>query len=89
MSVGIPIACSNKSSMPEIIKNNTIYFNPENIEEIISAIMKILTSDRLRNKIANGAKIRSKHYTWKKSAKLTWQILNTVFKLHSINEKTI
>jgi glycosyltransferase involved in cell wall biosynthesis len=89
MSVGIPIACSNKSSMPEIIKNNAIYFNPENIEEIISAIMKILTSDRLRNKIANGAKIRSKHYTWKKSAKLTWQILNTVFKLHSINEKTI
>jgi glycosyltransferase involved in cell wall biosynthesis len=87
MSVGMPIACSNKSSMPEIIKNNTIYFNPENIEEIIFAIMKILTNDRLRNKIAFGAQIRSKHYTWKKSAKLTWQILNRVLKLHSINEK--
>lgn len=87
MCVGMPIACSNKSSMPEIIKNNTIYFNPENIEEIIFAIMKILTNDRLRNKIAFGAQIRSKHYTWKKSAKLTWQILNRVLKLHSINEK--
>jgi glycosyltransferase involved in cell wall biosynthesis len=87
MGVGIPIVCSNKSSMPEIIKNNTIYFNPENIEEIIFAIMEVLTDDRLRNMIGIGAKIRSKHYTWKKSAKLTWQILNTASKLYFINEK--
>jgi glycosyltransferase involved in cell wall biosynthesis len=87
MSVGIPITCSNKSSMPEIIKNNTIYFNPENTEEIILAIIKILTNDQLRNKLAIGAKIRSKHYTWKKSAKLTWKILNKVSKLHFIKKK--
>jgi glycosyltransferase involved in cell wall biosynthesis len=87
MSVGIPIACSNKSSMPEIIKNNTIYFNPENVEEIILAIIKILTNDQLRNKIAIGAKIRSKHYTWKKSARLTWQILNKFSKSDSMKKK--
>ena len=87
MSVGIPIACSNKSSLPEVIKNNTIYFNPENIEEIILAIIKILTNDQLRNKLAIGAKIRSKHYTWKKSAKLTWKILNKISKLHFIKKK--
>jgi glycosyltransferase involved in cell wall biosynthesis len=87
MSVGIPILCSNKSSMPEIIKNNTIYFDPDNIEEIILAIMKIITNDRLRNKIAIGAKIRSKHYTWKKFANLTWQTLSKVTKSHSTNEK--
>jgi glycosyltransferase involved in cell wall biosynthesis len=87
MSVGIPIACSNKSSIPEIIKNNTIYFNPENTEEIITAVIKILTNDQLRNKIAIGAKIRSKHYTWKKSARLTWQILNKFSKLASMKKK--
>jgi glycosyltransferase involved in cell wall biosynthesis len=87
MSVGIPIACSNKSSIPEIIKNNTIYFNPENTEEIIIAVIKILTNDQLRNKIAIGAKIRSKHYTWKKSARLTWQILNKFSKLASMKKK--
>ena len=75
MSTGIPIACSNKSSLPEIIKNNAVYFDPENIEEIVGAIMKIIRNNRLRNKISSGAKKRSKYYTWKKSSKLTWHTL--------------
>jgi len=85
MSTGIPIVCSNKSSLPEIIKNNTIYFNPENIKEITAAIMKILTNNLLRNKISKGAKKRSKYYTWEKSSKLTWQILYKVAKFNSTN----
>jgi glycosyltransferase involved in cell wall biosynthesis len=82
MSVGIPIACSNKSSLPEIIKKNTVFFNPENIEEIIISIMKILTNNRLRNKISKGAKNRSKYYTWEKFSKLTWVILHKVYRLN-------
>jgi glycosyltransferase involved in cell wall biosynthesis len=83
MSVGIPIACSNKSSLPEIIKKNTVFFNPENIEEIIISVMKILTNNRLRNKIAKGAKNRSKYYTWEKFSKLTWLTLYKVYCLNS------
>ena len=75
MSTGIPIACSNKSSLPEIIMNNTVYFNPENTQEIVNAIMKIVGNKYLRNKISIGARNRSKHYTWKKSSELTWQTL--------------
>jgi len=78
MSTGIPIACSNKSSLPEIIMNNTVYFNPENTQEIVNAIMKIVGNKYLRNKISIGARNRSKLYTWKKSSKLTWQTLYKV-----------
>jgi len=78
MSTGIPIVCSNKSSLPEIIKDNTVYFDPENIEEIIAAIMKILKNNQLRKKLSIGAKSRSMYFSWDKSAKLTWNTLNNL-----------
>lgn len=82
MSTGIPIACSNKSSLPEIIKNNAMYFDPENIDEIIKAIIKIINNDVLRKKISRGSKIRSKYFNWKKSSRLTWEILYKTAKLN-------
>ena len=80
MSTGIPIACSNKSSIPELINGNAVYFNPENIEDIISSVMKILSNKNLRKKISQGSKKRSRNYTWKKSSKLTWRLIYNIAK---------
>lgn len=83
MSTGIPIACSNKSSLPELINGNTVYFNPENIEDIINAVIKILTNKKLRKKISQGAKKRSRDFTWIKSSQLTWGLLYNIAKKNS------
>lgn len=61
-----------------VIKDNTVYFDPENIEEIIAAIMKILKNNQLRKKLSIGAKSRSMYFSWDKSAKLTWNTLNNL-----------
>ena len=83
MSTGIPIACSNKSSLPELINGNTVYFNPENIEDIINAVIKILINKKLRKKISQGAKKRSRDFTWIKSSQLTWGLLYNIAKKNS------
>ena len=31
MSAGLPIACSSKSAMPEILKDTGVYFDPDNM----------------------------------------------------------
>lgn len=80
MSTGIPVVCSNKSSLPEIIKENTIYFDPENVEEIINSIIKIYEDDNLRLKLSKYSKIRSEDFSWKKTSDLTWKTLYEVFK---------
>lgn len=38
MSFGIPVVASNVTSMPEILGDSVIYFNPANISEISDAI---------------------------------------------------
>lgn len=36
----VPIISSNRSSLPEVAGENALYFNPENIEEMVAAIEK-------------------------------------------------
>jgi glycosyltransferase involved in cell wall biosynthesis len=83
LSIGIPIACSNKSSLPELINGNAVFFDPENVEDIISSIMKIITNSKLRKKISQGSKKRSRNYTWKKSSQLTWKLIYNVARKYS------
>lgn len=82
MCTGIPIACSNKSTLPEIIKQNAVYFDPHNVEEIIIAIMKIYNDNKLRKLLSQGSKKRSMYFNWKKASQLTWQSIYKVAKSH-------
>ena len=52
MSSGLPIVCSNRGPMPEILKTAGEYFNPESIESICAAIMKLYNSVELRSSLA-------------------------------------
>ena len=38
MASGIPIACSNRGPMPEILRDGGIYFDPENVDSIKDAL---------------------------------------------------
>lgn len=80
MCTGIPIACSNKSTLPEIIKQNAVYFDPHNVEEIIIAIMKIYNDNKLRKLLSQGSIKRSMYFNWKKASQLTWQSIYKVAK---------
>jgi len=68
MSAGLPMACSNKSAMPEILEESGIYFDPENPKDI-AASLKILFEDAtLRYTYALNAYQKSKKFTWEKCA---------------------
>ncbi len=49
MQAGIPIACSNVTSLPEIGGDAVLYFNPGNISEITQAIEELEFNETLRN----------------------------------------
>lgn len=75
MSVGLPIACSNRSSLPETLKDGGVYFNPQDADSIAAAIEKIIQSPTLRSAIAQRAKALSTQYNWKRCAEDTWAFI--------------
>jgi glycosyltransferase involved in cell wall biosynthesis len=68
MAVGLPIACSNRGPMPEILRNGGVYFDPEDANSISSAIEKLIKSPTLRLFSSRRAKELAKQYCWRRCA---------------------
>jgi glycosyltransferase involved in cell wall biosynthesis len=75
MAVGLPIACSNRGPMPEVLADGGVYFDPENAESIAGAIEQIIQSPALRLAIAQRAKTLSQQYNWKRCADETFSFI--------------
>lgn len=69
MSVGLPIACSNRSSLPETLKDGGIYFDPENPSDIARAIEELINDAGTRKRVAAHAKELSCQYSWHRCAR--------------------
>jgi glycosyltransferase involved in cell wall biosynthesis len=78
MSAGLPIACSNKSVMPEILQDAGIYFDPENPIDISQALVELVDNKELRKNVAQKAQEYAKKYSWQKCADQTFEFLAKV-----------
>ena len=68
MGMGLPIACSNKGPMPEILRNAGVYFNPNSPVSIRKAIEKIILDSEYRSIISKLAIKYSNELTWERSS---------------------
>jgi len=65
MALGVPTACSNVHSMPEVGGDTVLYFNPNDIESIKHTI-QLGVSNYPVNLVKN-AKARAAEFTWKRT----------------------
>lgn len=75
MASGLPIACSNRSSMSETLGDAGVYFDPENPTDIADALAKYIESPSLRAEKAILAYSRARAYTWRRCARDTFAFL--------------
>ncbi len=71
MSLGCPVACSNTSSIPEVVGDAGQYFDPNNIESIQSAMEMVLASGERKTDLINKGYERCNHFTWERCAQET------------------
>lgn len=79
MAVGLPIACSNRGPMPEILSDGGVYFDPENYHSIASAVERIVCDQYLRRELSVKAKSLAKRYSWERCRDETFVNLITTF----------
>jgi len=86
MSMGLPIASSDRGPMPEILVNGGIYFNPEDANSIAKSLQQIISSPSLRLQMSAIAKNLAKQYSWARCADETFKYITN---LHNMieNEK--
>lgn len=78
MASGLPIACSNRGPMPEVLGASAVYFDPEKSEEIELALQKLLENPDLRYRLASEAYTKAKNYSWEDCARKTFSFISSV-----------
>ncbi len=69
MAKGVPVISSSASSMPEILKNGAIYFDPNSEDSLLEAIVSVMENRSLRENIVSEGKKVAQSYKWSESAR--------------------
>ena len=80
---GVPVCCSDKTSLPEVAGDSALYFDAESPESISQAIKKLLTDPELSNDLVKRGKSRARKFSYKSSATTLYEL----FKSISVKEK--
>lgn len=67
-AAGIPLIVSNRSSLPEVIGSNAYLINPHKVGELAEGMHRILSSQKIQDKLRQDSFQHAATYTWKKAA---------------------
>jgi glycosyltransferase involved in cell wall biosynthesis len=71
MAAGLPIACSNRGPMPEVLGEAGVLFDPERPDEIGAALRRLAEDPALRRRLAHAASARARCFSWERCAEET------------------
>ena len=78
MASGLPVACSNRGPMPEVLGSAGVYFDPEDPGEIATTVQTLVQSPELRATLARESFARAQGYSWERCASETFAFLAQV-----------
>jgi glycosyltransferase involved in cell wall biosynthesis len=87
MASGLPIACSNRLPMPEVLGPAGVYFDPLRPRQIEEALRQLFHESELRKHLAIAAHERARQFSWSACARDTFRFLADVSELHSANRR--
>ena len=86
MACGAPVIVSNVSSLPEIVGKAGIFFQPNNVEELIRQILNLLNNKQLRGSLSALSLEQAAKFSWEKTARETLAVFEKSC-LHPVKKK--
>jgi glycosyltransferase involved in cell wall biosynthesis len=71
MSRGVPVACSDRSSLPEVAGDAALRFDPDSPPAIAAAIETLLTDEAVADRLREAGRARAAGFTWEATAQGT------------------
>jgi glycosyltransferase involved in cell wall biosynthesis len=78
MACGLPVVCSNASSLPEIVGEAALLFDPHSVEALADALERALAEPDLRADLRNRGLLRARQFTWDATARQTLAVYQSV-----------
>jgi glycosyltransferase involved in cell wall biosynthesis len=78
MACGTPVVCSNVSSLPEVVGDAALTFDPHDLDSMAAAIQDVLGDAELRRAMVVRGYERAASFTWAQSARKVLSVLESV-----------
>ena len=79
MARGVPVACSNASSLPEVAGEAALLFDPHDEAAIAGALRRLLDDATLREQLRARGLARVSEFTWQRTARFTLESYRRAF----------
>jgi glycosyltransferase involved in cell wall biosynthesis len=83
MARGVPVACANASSLPEVAGDAALLFDPHDSREIAAAIERLLCEPELADRLRARGRERALIFTWERTARMTLDSYASALHPHS------
>ncbi|MHC4597622.1 MAG: glycosyltransferase [Planctomycetota bacterium] len=74
MALGVPVIVSRSSSLPEVVGDGGILFDPGEAGELAASIERVLSDARLRADLVRRGKSQASRFGWEKAASKTLEV---------------
>ena len=71
MRRGVPVECSNRSTLPEVAGDAALLFDPEDDRQMEAALRRLLEDETLRGELRAAGPRRAARFTWEATAEAT------------------
>jgi glycosyltransferase involved in cell wall biosynthesis len=68
MARGVPVVCSNTSSLPEVAGSAALQVDPTSVEDLAAAISAVLADDGARARMAEAGPPQAARFSWERTA---------------------
>jgi glycosyltransferase involved in cell wall biosynthesis len=80
MACSSPVLASDRGSLPEVVGDAGLYFDPFDVESISRAITEMVENESLRSQLSSRAVARAGEFTWERAARLTLAHLEAMWR---------
>ncbi len=78
MACGTPVACSRRSSLPEVIGDAGVTFDPTNVQSIADAIGQVIDDRSRQSSLREFGLQRAAQFTWERTARQTLDVYQSI-----------
>lgn len=75
MGAGLPVLCSERAVMREVLADAGLYIDPEDVSSIAAGMSQLMSDPALRNRLAQRAFTLASRYRWEQTAAETFSFL--------------
>lgn len=78
MAAGAPVICAHASSLPEVVGDAALTFDPDDVAGLATLLVRIAADSTLRQKLRADGRARAASFTWERTARETAQVYREV-----------